>query len=102
MSLRTKPPTPANRHSPNGVWLVVVSLIAAATMFGQKPPAAPDRPWHSPEEGAIATEARRFGEHGFSVDGDKIYSLAELIDLAEAHNPETRVAGETPARKPPP
>jgi outer membrane protein len=35
------------------------------------------------------------GEHGFSVDGDKIYSLAELIDLAEAHNPETRVAWES-------
>jgi outer membrane protein TolC len=63
-------------------------------MFGQKPPAEADRPWHSPEEGAIAREARRFGEHGFSVDSQKIYTLAELIDLAEGHNPETRVAWE--------
>jgi len=30
----------------------------------------------------------------FPVDRDKAYSLAELIDLAEAHNPETRVAWE--------
>ena len=28
------------------------------------------------------------------IDPDKAYSLAELIDLAEAHNPETRVAWE--------
>lgn len=29
-----------------------------------------------------------------SLDGDKTYTLAELIDLAELHNPETRVAWE--------
>ena len=90
MSLQAKPPKhPVNRPAPKGVWLVVVSLIAAAPVFGQNPPSAPDRPWHSPEEGAISSDARRFGAHGFSVRGDKIYSLAELIDLAEAHNPET-------------
>ena len=93
MSLQTKSRRhPANRPALKGVWLVVVSSIAAGPMFGQNPPASPDRPWHSPVEGAIANEARRFGAHGLSVDSDKIYSLAELIDLAEAHNPETRVA----------
>ena len=30
----------------------------------------------------------------FPIEPDKAYSLAELIDLAEAHNPETRVAWE--------
>jgi outer membrane protein len=30
----------------------------------------------------------------FAVDPTAAYSLAELIDLAEAHNPETRVAWE--------
>src|SRR5580698_8593401 len=96
MSLRTKPGKYlASRPVPKGVKFVVVSLIASGSMFGQNAPAASDRPWHSPEEAAIASEARRFGAHGFSVDGDKIYSLAELIDLAEAHNPETRVAWES-------
>ena len=28
------------------------------------------------------------------IESDRVYSLAELIDLAEAHNPETRVAWE--------
>src|SRR5580698_11045052 len=96
MSLRTKPGKYlASRPVPKGVKFVVVSLIASGSMFGQNAPAASDRPWHSPEEAAIASEARRFGAHGFSVDGDKIYSLAELIDLAEAHNPKTRVAWES-------
>jgi outer membrane protein TolC len=31
---------------------------------------------------------------GFDLDAVKLYSLAELIDLAESHNPETRVAWE--------
>lgn len=31
-------------------------------------------------------------EAGFQVDVAKTYSLAELIDLAEQHNPETRIA----------
>src|SRR5690349_8984760 len=38
------------------------------------------------------------GEHvpelRFSVDRKRTYSLGELIDLAEAHNPETRIAWE--------
>ena len=29
------------------------------------------------------------------IDPDKVYSLAELVDLAEAHNPETRVVWES-------
>src|SRR5580704_15269804 len=95
MNLRIKPPKqPASCLFRRGVWRVVVSSIAAAQMFGQGPPAVPDRPWHSPEEAAIASEALRFGARAFSMDGDKIYSLAELIDLAETHNPETRTAWE--------
>jgi outer membrane protein TolC len=63
-------------------------------MVGQIPPASPDRPWHSPEERQIANDVRRFRQPIFRIEPDKIYSLAELIDLAEAHNPETRVAWE--------
>ena len=35
-----------------------------------------------------------FVNRRFAIESDKTYSLAELIDLAEAHNPETRVAWE--------
>jgi outer membrane protein len=40
------------------------------------------------------TDARRLGLPAFRVGSDKPCSLADLIDLAEAHNPETRVAWE--------
>jgi outer membrane protein len=34
------------------------------------------------------------GNPGFAVDPARTYSLAELVDLAESHNPDTRVAWE--------
>jgi outer membrane protein len=38
--------------------------------------------------------ARKMGEGRFEIDPTQTYSLTELIDLAEGHNPETRVAWE--------
>jgi outer membrane protein len=69
-------------------------LIAATPVFAQRPPASSDRPWHSPDERQIENDVKRFHQSAFPVESDKTYSLAELIDLAEAHNPETRVAWE--------
>ena len=69
-------------------------LIAGIRAFGQAPPGSPDRPWHSPEERQLANDSKRFRQTAVGIDSDKPYSLAELIDVAEAHNPETRVAWE--------
>jgi hypothetical protein len=74
--------------------LGLVTLISAVSVFSQNPPASPGRPWHSPSEREIAGEAQHFGRSLFRIESEKVYSLAELIDLAEAHNPETRVAWE--------
>ena len=68
-------------------------MTAITPIFAQSPPPSPDRPWHSSEQ-QIIEDARRFNSPGFRVESDRVYSLAELIDLAEAHNPETRVAWE--------
>ena len=38
--------------------------------------------------------ARKLREGRFEIDATQTYSLTELIDLAEGHNPETRVAWE--------
>lgn len=67
-------------------------LMAAIPVFAQVPPPSPDRPWHTTEfhfrnDGVSA-------HLSFAIDSEKAYSLAELIDLAEAHNPATRVAWE--------
>src|ERR1700677_1964111 len=72
-----------------------IFILIAMPVLGQGPPAVPERPWHSPQEQQIGREAQRFRQPGFRIDADKIYSLAELIDLAEAHNPQTRVAWES-------
>jgi len=55
---------------------------------------SPGGPWHSPEEQRIATEARRFRSSLVHIESERVYSLAELIDLAEANNPETRIVWE--------
>jgi outer membrane protein len=73
----------------------VALLTAIGRSFAQSSPASSDRPWHSPEERQIVTEARRFLSPPLRIDPARIYSLAELIDLAEAHNPETSAAWES-------
>src|SRR5262249_13625759 len=61
--------------------------------FAQAPD-SPDRPWRSREEQQLAREVLQFRDSRGSIDPSKIYSLAELIDFAEAHDPLTRVAWE--------
>jgi outer membrane protein TolC len=72
-----------------------VIVMAWVPVFAQSPPASPDRPWHSTYERQMASDGKAPRQPEFPIDRDKPYSLAELIDLAEAHNPETRVAWET-------
>jgi outer membrane protein len=86
-------------HSAETAWvkptaITIVFLTAIAPMFAQSPPLSPDRPWHSSKERQIMTDTRRFHLPAPLIESDKAYSLAEFIDLAESHNPETRVAWE--------
>jgi len=53
-------------------------------------PARPDAPW-SPPDLRTFSEALR-DEHPSELDPQKEYELAELIDVAERTNPETKVA----------
>src|SRR5271170_4352422 len=69
-------------------------LLYASRGACQLAPASPDHPWHSSEEREFAREAGSFRYPAFPMDPAKTYSLAELFDLAETQNPETRVAWE--------
>jgi len=73
---------------------IIVFSTAVSRLFAQSPPISPDGPWHSSDERQIITDARRLHPPAFRIESDRIFSLAELIDLAEARNPETRVAWE--------
>jgi len=68
--------------------------MAAIPVSAQSPPGSPDRPWHTSDELRITNDGKRVHQPALPVDPEKAYSLAELIDLAETHNPETRVAWE--------
>jgi outer membrane protein len=72
----------------------VLTLMAVAPVFAQSPPVSPDRPWHTSDQLQITNDGKRVRQPVLPIERDKAYSLAELIDLAEAHNPETRVAWE--------
>jgi outer membrane protein len=72
----------------------ILVLTAISRLFAQFPPASSVRSWHSSEESETMRDMQRFHPPTVRIEPGKIYSLAELIDLAESHNPETRVAWE--------
>jgi outer membrane protein len=75
----------------------ITLLIAgcASSVWPQTAPVSPDHLWHATtQERQILNDARHFRESSFSIEPGKVYSLSELIDLAESHNPETRIAWE--------
>jgi outer membrane protein len=71
-------------------WVVMMPLLARA----QNVPVSPEKPWHSKDEAALAQDLNSYSKQHFSLDVNHIYTLAELVDLAEAHNPETQSAWE--------
>ena len=62
----------------------------SSVVKGLRAPARSDTPWAPPNLRTFAEPLRE--EHPTEIDPQKEYELAELIDLAERVNPETRVA----------
>jgi len=69
-------------------------LLHGSRALAQGAPVSSDHPWHGIGEQSIEADAKNFREPRFSIDPTKSYSLADLIDLAETHNPETHFAWE--------
>lgn len=74
--------------------MLFLLLLGPDRAFAQRAPTSANRPWHSSQEEPIEDAARKLRQLRFEIDPNQTYSLAELIDLAERHNPETRVAWE--------
>ena len=68
-------------------------LFANGTAFAQKAPSAPDHPWDSAAS-AQQLKAPPRSAPAVKMDPAKIYTLAELVNIAEQNNPDTRVAWE--------
>jgi len=82
--------------------LITVQLLLAITVANARndPPPSSDRTWSPPN---LPNYERELAEYHFneaqgsshvSINPRKIYGLAELIDIAERNNPDTRVAWE--------
>jgi len=82
--------------------LITVQLLLAISVANARndPPPSADRTWSPPNLSNYESElaGRRFksgeGSSRVSINPRKFYNLAELIDIAERNNPETRVAWE--------
>ena len=71
-----------------------VFLHCANCALAQSSPVSSDRPWHSAAERSVEADLRNIPDSRFNIDSAKTYSLPELIDMAEAHNPVTRDSWE--------
>jgi len=82
--------------------LITLQVLLAITVANARndPPPSADRTWSPPNlsnyERELAGQRFKNGEGSsrVSINPRKIYGLAELIDIAERNNPETRVAWE--------
>ncbi len=79
-----------------GQIVLTVSVVQARN----DPPPSSDRPWTPPNLPKYETElaersrAEPEGNAKISINPLKVYGLAELIDIAQRNNPDTRVAWE--------
>jgi outer membrane protein len=82
--------------------VITLQLLLAITVANARndPPPSSDRTWSPPN---LPNYERELAEYRFneaqgssrvSINPRKIYGLAELIDIAERNNPDTRVAWE--------
>ena len=71
-----------------------MTLWLSSRAGSQSAPAGPNAPWRAAQERSLEREARGIVPIEFALSSTTNYSLAELIDLAEAHNPETHLAWE--------
>jgi len=74
--------------------LFLLLVVPAGRTSAQNAPPSPDLPWHAAGEQSIERDAARQRSPKFVADPSPAYSLADLIRLAETHNPETRAAWE--------
>ncbi len=74
------------------VFIFVMLFSASLFAVSQQAPAVADRPWNGTSKMQPVVPPQR--PPALVPDPSKIYTLAELVDVAEQNNPETRVAWE--------
>ena len=79
-------------------WLLTIAFLALAALpaglLAQGSPRASNSIWQPKGSQSLDREMPVSPQDFITLDAAKTYTLPELIDLAEQHNPETRVAWE--------
>lgn len=76
--------------------ITVIAVLAASAHAGNSDgmiAPGPDRPWPVPDSGRYTAINRATADEP-AIDSGRAYELAELIDIAQRSNPETRIAWE--------
>src|SRR5947199_10333584 len=73
---------------------ILLIVVFSRPALDQTNPPSASAEWHPKDELRWKSDLSRIPEGRPAIDPQKIYSLPELIDVAEAHNPETRVVWE--------
>jgi outer membrane protein len=71
-----------------------MAVVLVSSAIAQSAPVSWNHPWHSPEEQRFVHDAIAEHIRELPPNSVKMYSLAELIDIAKSNNPQTRVAWE--------
>src|SRR5271156_846937 len=75
----------------------LLAVVVAMTLFlsvgarGQKAPAMPNEPW-LPDHQTLERHTIAVPPHEAQIDGEHVYSLGELIDIAESNGTTTNAA----------
>jgi outer membrane protein len=67
-----------------------VSVLAVQALSAQKTAPTSNQVWHSKSEIEVSKDLAVEPQPSWDIDPKKFYTLPELIDLAQQHNPETR------------
>src|SRR5271156_415515 len=70
---------------------VTMTSFLSSGAWGQKAPTTPNEPW-LPDHQTLERHTTAVAPHEASIDGEHVYSLGELIDIAESNNPTTQAA----------
>jgi outer membrane protein len=70
---------------------VAMTFLLSPGAWGQRAPNLPNAPW-SPDDRVLERHTTTVIPHEASLDGQHVYSLGELIDIAETNSPTTQAA----------
>jgi outer membrane protein len=89
---------PSRRRMTTTNWLLTIALLSStahpARLIAQDAPPASSSVWLPRGAQTLERESAVKPHDSIELEPDKAYTLAELIDLAQRHNPDTRVAWE--------